>query len=498
MSTLKIVIALFVVGIAAIVINLITHQDPPKPPNEHVNETNFDRLRAGMKPDKVEAILGPPDQSAQGEIIQLERLGAADLQGTIEEVSQPASGGRLYIYCGRDDEVIEILFSEKDDTVIAAEYSVSDYPVIYRGPRVAKRSQDLAAVSARRSVGTDELQKQKETLTRYNRRKQLEKRSRGSFYSKETPDSVADESKAPTSELPAAEPSKTASPPKTVANQVQPPSLVTSHAPSQQRQPSEIHPTPEAKQIPAPSAPLVRKPTGPIELKLTSGRTLSDSSPKFELPNPWPDKIFPSSLAVYVAHNPDQSIRGVLANKKPSFHGPAVTLYDNGHIETVAFYAEGRLNGPVRMWTDQKEKQLYSEYKSGNKNGLTCLYIEKLPRLIQEWDAASMQQEYFVRLIDGQAILTQPSALSGDDAEEYAKAKDQLSAIEQRMHDNEIAFKRNLVDWYRKEIKKTKPPVAKSSKKPASPANARPPMTSMFLPQPTDPQWRNALIQANR
>jgi antitoxin component YwqK of YwqJK toxin-antitoxin module len=505
MSALKIVVALLGIALAAVSIKILTKEDPLPPPNERVNEYNFDRLRSGMTQTQVEAILGLPDKTTRGEIVQLERLGAADLQGTIQEQPDPSDGSRLIVYRGRDDETIEVLFSSKEATVLAAEYDVSDYPVMYRGPRVAKRSQDLAAVSARRSVGTSEIQKQKETVARYNRRKTLEKRSGSAFYSKETPDqpatASADAAPASTSASIASNSAAKSAPlQQPVAQQpsevIQTGSAAASPETPKQAAPSEINPMPTAKQIPAirvkPKAP----PTGPMEIKLPSGKILSESVPKFDLPQPWPGRIFPPNPTVFVANHPNNTIRGVFVLKKPKFHGPAVTLHDNGRIEAVAFYADGKLHGPVRMWTDQKERLLYAEYKNGNKHGLTCLYSDKLPWLVQEWDSASLQKEYLVQSVEGLPVLLSASDLGGAEAEEYARAKEQLDSIEQKMHNNEIAFKRNLVDWYRKEVKKAKPPVAKTAKKQPMPPNNHLQPANTFMLQPNEMQWRNALIRA--
>ena len=112
---------------------------------------NFDKLRFGMTEAQVESIFGQPHRKAGGEIVQLERPGSIELRGTIQEQPDSPDGNRMNVYQGCNEESIEVLFW-REGIVIAAEYRVSDYPVMYRGPRVAQRSQDLAVIATSRSA----------------------------------------------------------------------------------------------------------------------------------------------------------------------------------------------------------------------------------------------------------------------------------------------------------------------------------------------------------
>ena len=193
-----------------------------------------------------------------------------------------------------------------------------------------------------------------------------------------------------------------------------------------------------------------------FRIKLPSGKLLTESIPKFELPQPWPDNVFPGGASVCVARESGDAIRGVITLGKAKMQGPSATLYHSGRLESLAYYNEGKLHGPLRVWTDQQERLLYAEYLNGKKNGLICFFQAGMPWLIQEWEKASLAHQYLVQYVDQSPTVTAVSQLTGADAEEFTEAKRQLTDLEKTLSSHESDFRKRAADWIRKEQREAK------------------------------------------
>ena len=193
--------------------------------------------------------------------------------------------------------------------------------------------------------------------------------------------------------------------------------------------------------VPAAKAKAAGGQPGPFRISLPSGKLLTQSLPTFELPQPWPDRLFHRGTTVFVAKAPGDVVRAVFALNKTKLHGASATFHDNGRLETVAFYADGKLNGPLRAWTDRKERLFYAEYANGKKNGLVCLFSSQLPWLVQEWDKA-LEHEHLVQYVDQSPKVVSSPDLVGAAAAEFSHAKEQLVELEQKLQDNENEFRR--------------------------------------------------------
>ena len=193
--------------------------------------------------------------------------------------------------------------------------------------------------------------------------------------------------------------------------------------------------------------------SGPFRITLPSGKVVTESIPAFDA---WPDRLFPQGAAVFVAKGPGGAVRGVFTLAKTKLHGPAATLYDNGHLEMIAFYADHKLQGSVQIWTDQKERLFYAEYKNGDAQGLVCLFRGRLPWLVQEWNRATLEHEYLVQCV-GQSPTVLPTAdVAGSEAAELVRARQRLTDLQDKIESDEREFKRKLADWLRKEDQKAK------------------------------------------
>ncbi len=478
MSTQKIVVFLFLFGGAGVAYQLVNPTEPVRPPNQRVNERNFERLRAGMSSDQVENILGQADSTGIGTLLQVQQPDSPNLQCTIEPAAAGDRGDVIRIYQGQNDESIRTLFSAKGEKLTAAEYRVSNYPVIYCGPRTSKHSRSYTAVTTGRLDGPEETRKRQANVTRYQRRKALAKRDGGSFFSSSS-ETLPDSSTPDNAPLePRIRPAQTIDKaPVTAAD------LANQHRPE------------ERVRLP-PAKPLVTttvlKRSGPFRIELPSKKVLSDSAPSFSPPAQWQQKFFPPKADVYVAKQGSQGVQGVFAYSKSKLHGASVTLYDNGRLETIAFYRDGKLHGPARSWTDQRQRILYAEYKNGSKHGLICLYRGEKPWLVQEWNNAKLKHEYLVNYESDMPAILSTSDINGT-SDDLKQAQRQLNELEEKMRAGHARIRIELTDWIRKQdqnIKQRRVTEAAAGRRPSLDAADR------IQSVESETLWRAALGKA--
>ncbi len=84
---------------------------------------------------------------------------------------------------------------------------------------------------------------------------------------------------------------------------------------------------------------------------------------------------------------------------------------------------------------------LYSKYNDGKKHGVTCLFKDGKPWLIQEWDKGTLQNE---------TVLVRKGSdyVAVDDAAQLAEAQKKLSAVETEVAETDKDVKTNLRKWF--------------------------------------------------
>ena len=190
------------------------------------------------------------------------------------------------------------------------------------------------------------------------------------------------------------------------------------------------------------------KPLGPVEITLPSGAALTEAM--LNVPEHWQKTLFPKKMQPYIARYADGSIQGVFAlNSKGKLDGAAATLHENGHLQTLAGYSRGNLDGRLRQWDKRGKRVFYAEYRNGGKRGVLCLFQEGAPWLIQEYDFGKCKNEYLVKLTQDGSGLLSADELSAGEIEEMSGARRQLSALEDTMQRSEAKLKAELLRRYR-------------------------------------------------
>lgn len=191
-----------------------------------------------------------------------------------------------------------------------------------------------------------------------------------------------------------------------------------------------------------------------VNLVLPSGATLTEA--KLALPQSWKTKLFPEKATVYVDKYVHGAVRGIYSLDNAKIHGAAATLYENGRLQLLGFYSKANLDGPLKYWSENGERLLYAEYKNGKKHGVVCLFRHNTPWLLQELEWGDLLGEYVVRYAKGALNPIPVAEMGTDDRAECSEAKEELTALEQKMKQDETQMKQELAEKYRKEDQRIK------------------------------------------
>jgi hypothetical protein len=192
----------------------------------------------------------------------------------------------------------------------------------------------------------------------------------------------------------------------------------------------------------------------PIRIALPSGAILTQMM--LDVPSNWQSALFPDDAIVYVAHYPNNTIQGVFSLKNAKLDGAAATLYENGRLRSLAFYANANRHGPLKQWNDAGERLVYMDFKNGRKHGMVCLFQAGVPWLIQEFDRGNRQSEHLVRTVNGALRVLTEAEMNGETKADREKAAEQLLALEAKLKESETKLRSEMADWYRKEDQRLK------------------------------------------
>jgi len=449
-----------------------TDQSSLGPPNPRVHDGTFGSIDPGTPESRLDQLLGEPHKMTGGKIVNVAMPESPNLQSLIEPVRGQPGVDTLYVYQGRDNESIQVLVNAKTGRVSAVQYCIGDRPVVYKGGMGAE-TRPLYSGSTRRIVSLDP--QQDEQVRSYRRAQEIQSRALAQQPSTRAIPLPAEASAA------ASEPARSASAapvitgtrvsrPKEVAASNPPPPPPAATEPSPPAPAAESSgsmsadagggsasgpgasappPTPD----PLAAQPPAQAPQRPgVLVELPSGEFLTESM--LELRPDWQQQMYPQGVTVYVGKNPDQTVKGVFAMYQGKLDGTAVTFHDGGTLAAMAVYRAGSLEGALRLWDETHRRILYSDYVNNGKDGLTCLFREGEPWLVQRCRKGAVGEEYLIKLT-GQARSARPiKELKGADADEGEKARAQLAGLENQVFANEGRLKRDLAEWYKAETER--------------------------------------------
>ncbi|MGD0383134.1 MAG: hypothetical protein ABSA77_06425 [Thermoguttaceae bacterium] len=184
-------------------------------------------------------------------------------------------------------------------------------------------------------------------------------------------------------------------------------------------------------------------------IKLPSGTVVKTAI--FAIQPKWKE-WFPPDNAFFAEKYAEGNLKGMHSRYSGRLDGPSVTLHENGNIKMLAFYPEGQRQGAFRLWDEDKNLVLYSKYQDNKNDGITCLFKDGAPWLIQEWNKGNLQSETLV-------VRKGSDFVAVDDAKQLDVAQKRLSTVEKELTDTESDLKKSMGKWFADEkdrIKKEK------------------------------------------
>ena len=167
----------------------------------------------------------------------------------------------------------------------------------------------------------------------------------------------------------------------------------------------------------------------------------------------WHDSLLSaSSFVSYFGGGPAMGMPGqsiaLIANRRgDKLDGPAASFYEDGHIKTIAEYRADRLCGALRIWDENKNRVLYSEYNRGNRHGITCLFADGCPWIVQEYERGSTLTEYYVDFKSGAAKLVPMDAITVyDEKLDFADAHEKLTDLDGVLQQGEASVRKAVQD----------------------------------------------------
>jgi antitoxin component YwqK of YwqJK toxin-antitoxin module len=153
--------------------------------------------------------------------------------------------------------------------------------------------------------------------------------------------------------------------------------------------------------------------------------------------------------------------------KTKEFVGPALVIHPNGHSKVILSYAKNVRNGILRYWNVGGALVLFSEYKNGNKLGMTFLCEEGRPVLVEEWGTSQQPKSYLIEIRNKTSKAVRMDETDESQRRRLDEAIAGLGQIEHELFTEERRWKRTFYDWWNEhddEIKRLERAIDKAEK----------------------------------
>lgn len=158
---------------------------------------------------------------------------------------------------------------------------------------------------------------------------------------------------------------------------------------------------------------------------------------------------FPPDRSFYAEKYADGKLKGLHGRNAAKLDGASIALYENGKPRMLGFYPRGIREGSFYLWNEEGHLLLYSKYQNGKKHGITCLFRDREPWLVQEWDKGILKDE---TLLAGEGSVF--AAMK--DEKQFAESQKRLSDLEKQLAIMESALRKKLKSWSFEEDKRLK------------------------------------------
>ena len=139
------IVVLVVVALGGWVVYNMVNEPSATRGNYNVNENNFLRVWKAGNQDDIATILGNPDTTGEGEVVQVPTVVSADACFTIATRCEKSPPDHFAYFRGTQNEQIRLLYAGASKQLVAAEYLVDGSPVYYLGPTIGCRTVEFRA-----------------------------------------------------------------------------------------------------------------------------------------------------------------------------------------------------------------------------------------------------------------------------------------------------------------------------------------------------------------
>jgi hypothetical protein len=152
-------------------------------------------------------------------------------------------------------------------------------------------------------------------------------------------------------------------------------------------------------------------------------------------------QCFPADHAFFAEKYGEGNLKAMHCRCLGRLDGPSAILHENGSLKMLIYAPGGQRQGACRVWDEDRQMLLYSKYKDDKKHGITCLFKDGAPWLVQEWAHGALQNQTLVAKKGSGYVAV-------EDEYELAAAKKRLSAVERQRAADESDAKKSLTKWF--------------------------------------------------
>jgi hypothetical protein len=141
---------------------------------------------------------------------------------------------------------------------------------------------------------------------------------------------------------------------------------------------------------------------------------------------------------------PSGQISALTTHNKGVLNGITMAFYEDYKPKAYAVYADGAIDGIVKLWNEKGERMYWCQYEKGARNGFCCYFKDNAMQMILEIDHDAING---VHLCGNGDLKKSFSSMEQASADKIAqKLLDEVDGLETELKLNEGVFKRQVKD----------------------------------------------------
>ena len=129
-----------------------------------------------------------------------------------------------------------------------------------------------------------------------------------------------------------------------------------------------------------------------------------------------------------------------------NIEGLVMRTHPDGGMSFLANFKDSKRSGPLHHWNKYGQMIYYSEWVNGNKQGISCLFEEEKPVLVQEWKADKILCQYKISYANNTIPKIQKVASNSKDTKKYI---DKINKLEQELDCADDSLRKNFSHDFR-------------------------------------------------